>query len=173
MRTSVPTSRPSRIGPATADLRLNGAVKQIPARSHLHLRRGFGWGILTLLDSPHGLAPDLHDHRFAGSASGMTIVVRHAQDIDTAVLDNLAPDDVVPEAQVAVQVWMATEPLESSDYSSVLTVTGGRIDIGDGNPWHTLDLPAGTWHAQVTVSPTDAPEQVEIVLSPLHLLPYG
>ena len=140
---------------APADLRLNGAVKQIPARSHLHLRRAFGWGIVTLLDSPNGLALDLHDRRFAGSASGMTIVVRHAQDIDTALLDNLAPDDVVPEAQVAVHVWIATEPLESSDYSSVLTVTSGRIDIGDGDPWHTLDLPAGTWQAR----PTDAPSR--------------
>jgi hypothetical protein len=153
------------------ELRLDGAVEQIPARSHLHLRRGFGWGILTLLDSPNGQAPDLHDHRFAGSASGMTIVVRHAQDIDATVLDNLAPDDTIPETQVTVHVWIATEPLESSDYSSLLTVTGGRIVIGDGDPWQTLDLPAGSWQAQVTVSPTDAPEQVEIVLSPLHLMP--
>ena len=138
------------------------------ATRNVRLRRGFGWGILVVLNNPNGEVPDLKGKPFAASSSGLVIVVRHAQDVDATVLDPLASNDYVPEAQVAVHVLVASHGLESADYQSVLSVTDGNLDIGDADRWDSLHLPVGSWQAQVTASPADAPDHIEIVLSPAH-----
>jgi len=121
---------------------------------------------MIVCDVGDGEMPDLNAQPFAASSSALIVVVRHAQDVETDGLDALAPDEPVPQAQVAVEVVIVPEPVDAADFQCELVVTTGMIDIGDADHWDTMHLPSGTWLAQVVVIPADAPDHVEIVFTP-------
>ena len=75
----------------------------VEAESPLIIRRGFGWGIVMLLDSGDPV-PILESGLFGATRTGLTVAVRHAADVNAEVLEALRYDDEVPPFEVTVRV---------------------------------------------------------------------
>jgi hypothetical protein len=129
----------------------------------LRLHRPFGWGLAVVLDSWSRGAPELTKASLVSSTeSGLSILVRHAQDVE---LDGLKDTDEVHEFSVSLhaRVGGPTEALVAFD--GVIGVPSGQITIGDADREDTLVIAAGLWRVQVALTPEDYAEHVDIWFS--------
>ncbi len=69
------------------------------------LRRSFGWGVLFIGDSKADVVEVNPDTAITWGREdeAIAVLVRHAQDVDDAVLEALADDEEVPWTEVTVR----------------------------------------------------------------------
>jgi hypothetical protein len=97
----------------------------------------------------------------SASEQGLAIGVHHAQDIE---FDDLAPDEIVPKAEVTIAVYV-NEPLPRTPaFETELSVPSGTLWLGDASQEHTLDIGPGLWGVTVICTPWDHADKVELWL---------
>lgn len=129
----------------------------------MRIRRPFGWGVLTLLDTEAGGEwPELRPGaRYAAGPSVLCLVVRHAQDVD-ADLEAREDDDLISPFEVEVRCRVDALPPSPVDLVVELACPSGRLEVGDADRWDALELPPGRWTVSVRAEPPGAPERVDI-----------
>lgn len=131
----------------------------------LHVRRPFRWGILMLLDANDPAVPELLDvGSFAATATGVTVSVRHAQDIDSV---GAPADGVLPQFSVTVACYVAVSPARTTHFDTVIDVQSGAVTIGDADHEDSVQLVRGCWRVDIATAPVDFPEHVDIWLNQL------
>lgn len=134
----------------------------------LHIRRPFNWGILMFSDAGSEHVPELgQDSTFATTAHALVVAVRHAQDVDFEARD-LAPDDVIPPAEVTVRGGPGRHEPEAEDCSCVLDLPSGELRVGDAEHEDTVPLPSGRYVLTVTVDHIDHADEVDVRWSPVR-----
>jgi hypothetical protein len=117
---------------------------------------------MVVLDSQASAIPE-HDVAAVVSASdeGLAIGVHHAQDVE---FEDLAPEELVPKAEVAVEVYV-DEPLPRTPaFEAVLSVPSGTLMVGDADQEDTLEIGPGLWGITVICTPWDHADKVELWL---------
>lgn len=131
----------------------------------LRIRRSFNWGVLMLSDAGTEDVPELgRGSTFANTPHALGIAVRHAQDVDFEALD-LAPDDVVPPAEVTLRVGPGQH--EAEDFSCVLDLPSGELRIGDAEHEDAVSVPPGRYVLSVALDHLDHAQEVDVRWSPV------
>lgn len=131
----------------------------------LRIRRPFNWGVLMLSDAGADDVPELgRGSTFATTPHALVVAVRHAQDVDFEALD-LAPDDVVPPAEVTLRGGPGRH--EAEDFRCVLDLPSGELRVGDAEHEDTVSIPPGRYVLSVALDHTDHAEEVDVRWSPV------
>jgi hypothetical protein len=128
-----------------------------------HTKRPFSWGLVLLLDRDTSEIPQLTDSVVSQSTGGMAVKVLHAQDVD---LSGLGADDIVPPAEVEVEIHIGADAPGDVPFSGTIDVPSGVLTVGDADQEHALDLGAGRWAVQVDCEPPEHAERVRVWLRP-------
>lgn len=78
--------------------------------------------------------------------------------------DHLAPEEIVPKAEVAVEVYV-DEPLpKTPGFEAVFSVPSGTLTVGDADQEDSLEIGPGLWGVTVICTPWDHADKVELWL---------
>jgi hypothetical protein len=124
-------------------------------------RRSFGWGLLLILDRDASEVPEPSEAVVSQSKDGLAVKVLHAQDVD---LFGNEPVDVVPPAQVRIEMQIGDRPPGAVSFSGTIDVQSGVLTVGDADREDSLHLGAGRWAVQVDCQPLEHAELVFIWL---------
>lgn len=135
------------------------------AGPRLAFKRAFAWGILLVSDSQTKAIPEL-DHQSVVTASeeALAIVVHHAADVP---FDDLPPDEIVPQAEVAVRIYVDRPEPSAPSFEAAVSVPSGTLTVGDADHEESLDIGAGRWHVHVVCTPWDDADEVVLWLLPV------
>lgn len=131
-------------------------------------RRAFHWGILIVVDAGSRRLPDLEPGQAVSwGDDAFVVTVRHAHDVEWV---GLADDELIPLAEVEVRVHLGV-PAPEGVPEGVIAVPSGRIELGDEDSSHQIDVALGRWRAVVQQVPSDDAELVELWFSPVDVQP--
>ena len=82
--------------------------------------------------------------------------MRHAQDVDLSGYG----DDVIPPAQVQIDVIIGDGAPESPASSGVIDVPSGVLTVGDAEQEETVAIGPGRWAVQIECAPRVSAEKV-------------
>lgn len=119
--------------------------------------RPLWWGLLLVMDRDASEAPALTDDVVSFSRYGLAVKVLHAQDVD---LSAYGDDDVVPPAQVQIEVLMSDAPPDSPAFSGVIDVPSGVLTVGDAEQEDAVEIGPGRWAVQIDCAPRESAEKV-------------
>ena len=105
--------------------------------------------------------PDLTDAVVSESAHGLAVKVLHAQDVD---LRGFESDEVIPPAEVQVDVLVGDRPRSEELFSGVIDVPSGVLTLGDAEHEDAIEIGPGRWAVQVGCSPHEFAENVRVWL---------
>ncbi len=125
--------------------------------------RPFSWGLVLLLDRDATEIPQLTDSVVSHSTKGMAVKVLHAKDVD---LSGLGADDVVPPAEVEVEIHIGTDAPDDVPFSGTIDVPSGVLTVGDAEQENALEIGAGRWAVRVDCEPREHAERVRVWLRP-------
>lgn len=139
-----------------------------PDHPEVCFRRPFHWGILNVADAGSRRLPDLEPgHAVSWGDDAFDITVRHAQDVEW---DGLEDDELIPLAEVEVRVHLGV-PAPEGVPEGVIAVPSGRIDLGDADSNHQVDVAPGSWRVAVRPQPSGDAELVDLWFSPVDVQP--
>jgi hypothetical protein len=130
----------------------------------LHIERAFGLGLLLVMDRDSSEVLELTSALVSASSSGLAIKVHHAADVDLA---GYSDDDVIPLAQVEVDVHVGPGAPSDVLYRGSIDVPSGVVTVGDADREDRLEVEPGQWDVQIICNPADEhAEKVLIWLQP-------
>jgi hypothetical protein len=143
-------------------------VSSSDQRGERTFRRAFGWGVLFIGDATADIVEVDPDTTFTwgNGQEAVAVLVRHAQDVDDAVLDALDDDDEVPEAEVSVVVRWGAEAGRETDADGLIALSTGVLAVGDADAEESVRLEPGTWRLQLVLDRPQDADRVDVWLSP-------
>ena len=155
----------SRRGSTTAHHQRQIQIRTFPGRECETLndvntwqtRRPFWWGIVLFMDREASDVPALTDDLVSQSATGLAVKVLHAQDVD---LVGFEADDVIPPAQVQIEVRIGDSRPSNAVFSGVIDVPSGVLTVGDAEQEDAIEIGHGRWAVQVECAPRENAENV-------------
>jgi len=129
-----------------------------------HAKRPFWWGLLLLLDRDTSEVPELTEHVVSHSKEGLAVKVLHAQDVD---LSGYEAYDVVPPAEVQVEIYIGDVPSGDVSFSGAIDVPSGVLTVGDADQEDSVHVGPGRWVVQVACEPPEHAELVRVWLQRL------
>lgn len=90
------------------------------------------------------------------SRTGLAVKVLHAQDVDLSGYG----DDVIPPAQVQIEVIVGDGAPESQAASGVIDVPSGVLTVGDAEQEDAVEIGPGRWAVQIECAPRQNAEKV-------------
>jgi hypothetical protein len=148
------SSRVASSGPAGGRWRIKGV-------NRWQAKRPFWWGLLLILDRDASEVPELGEPVVSHSKHGVAIKVLHAQDVD---LSGYEPAEIVPPAQVHVEMQIGRRPASDVSFSGTIDVPSGVLTVGDAEQDESLQIGAGRWAVQVDCEPPEHAQLVRIWL---------
>jgi hypothetical protein len=127
-------------------------MKETELVTSLHIERAFGWGLLLVMDQDSSDVPELSTALVSASSTGLAVKVHHAADVDLA---GFKDDEVIPLAQVEVDVHVGLSAPPDTHYRGSIDVPSGVITLGDADQEDRLDVEPGRWDVQVICIPAD------------------
>ena len=124
-------------------------------------RRPLWWGLLLLRDRDASDVPALTADVVSFSRTGLAVKVLHAQDVDLSGCGN---DDVIPPAQVQIEVTIGNGAPENPASSGVIDVPSGVLTVGDAEQEDTVEIGPGRWAVQIQCTPHENAEKVYVWL---------
>ncbi|HEY3562411.1 MAG TPA: hypothetical protein VGL05_33325 [Kribbella sp.] len=128
------------------------------------VRRPFWWGLVLLMDRDTPDVPSLTDSVISQSAEGLAVQVLHAQDVE---LSGAEAGDVIPPAQVQIEVRIGEPPPAEVLFSGAIDVPSGILTVGDAEQEDALEISPGRWAVQVDCAPPEFAETVRVWLQAL------
>jgi hypothetical protein len=124
-------------------------------------RRPLWWGLLLLMDRDAPDIPAVTADAVSFSRTGLAVKVLHAQDVD---LRGYGDNDVIPPAQVQIEVTIGEGAPECPASSGVIDVPTGVLTVGDAEQEDALEIGPGRWAVQVECAPHENAEKVWVWL---------
>jgi hypothetical protein len=143
---------------------LTHPVHQTRSVNSWQTRRPFWWGLVLLMDRDASDVPGITDEVVSQSAHGLAVKVLHAQDVD---LSEFESDEVIPPAEIEVEVLVSDRPASDVLFSGVIEVPSGVLTLGDAEHEDALEIGPGRWAVQVGCSPQEFAENVRVWLQPM------
>jgi hypothetical protein len=123
--------------------------------AELNFTRCFGWGIVIVRDADSRdmpVEPAVASAIAVASGTAVVVNVLHASD---ATLDE-------NPAQVTIEAFLGPAPTDRIDFRADLSITSGKVVIGDAEDEAELALAPGLWRLAVQAHPVAYPELVRL-----------